>query len=78
MNIQVNDLQPMQPQAADAVSAAVALLDAIDNANEIISLLMLHNCSATMRECSIRGRLDALVAELGVIERTATHLTATL
>lgn len=76
MNIQVNDLAPLNDLAIESVSAIAALTDAIDNANEIISLLMLHNCSATMRECSIRGRLDALVAELNVIERTTNHLTA--
>lgn len=78
MNIQVNDLAPLRWPSEDEVSAAVALLDAIDNANEIISFLMLHNCSATMHVCSIEGRLDALIAEMNVIERTAQHLTANL
>ena len=75
MNIQVNDLAPLGSLAVDAVSAGVALIDAIDNANEIISSLLLHSCSSNMHECSDKRELDALVAELATIERTARHLT---
>lgn len=74
MNIQVNDLAPMNGAALDNVSAAVALLDSIDNANEIISRLMLHTCSTTVQSCSSLGSLDTLLAELITIERTARHL----
>lgn len=75
MNIQVNDLAPLNRLALDNVSAAVALLDAIDNANEIISSLMLHTCSSMMQSCSMSGCVDALQAELTTIGNTAHHLT---
>lgn len=68
MNIQVNDLAPLRGVALDAARASVALLDAIENANEIVNRLM-------VTPFSMNEETAALHAELITISNTAEYLT---
>jgi hypothetical protein len=69
MNIQVNDLAPLHGSALDAARASVALLDAIENANEIVSRLMVTPFSMNEETA------ECLHAELVTISNTAEYLT---
>jgi hypothetical protein len=74
MNIHINDLAPMRSVEQDAARTAIELIDRIEAANEIVFTLMLHTCSAKVHPCSMTGKVDALNAELTVIDTIARQL----